>query len=290
MNRLTEAEQALVERHLPLVNQVVSKVAAHYPRHADREELASAARLGLVEAALRYEADRGIPFGSWATVRVRGAILDAVRALDFAPRALRAAEREVALAREEVSRALERPATAREVADHLGTTTERLARIEGRVHGSVVLSLDAPHGTKESTLGGALVDDGQLQPLEVLEERERARYVHDALSCLPPRLQEVVVASYVDGEQLVDIARRLGVTESRVSQLRTEALSLMREAITGLYGESPPSPLGRAARRRAAYAAQVRDCSSYETRLSVVPRQRTGDHDAAGAAPRSLVG
>ncbi|MGZ6840108.1 MAG: sigma-70 family RNA polymerase sigma factor, partial [Frankiaceae bacterium] len=80
----------LVEEHLPLVHHVLYQVAAHYPRHADREELAQSATLGLVEAAHRFDPSRGVPFARWASVRVRGAIVDAARALDFAPRSLRA--------------------------------------------------------------------------------------------------------------------------------------------------------------------------------------------------------
>ena len=94
--RLDAAEtSAMIERNLPLVQHVLYQVAAHYPRHADREELAQAATLGLVEAAHRYDPSRGVPFERWAAVRVRGAIVDAARALDFAPRSLRAAAREV---------------------------------------------------------------------------------------------------------------------------------------------------------------------------------------------------
>src|SRR5881227_1997648 len=94
--RLSQAEtSAMIERNLPLVQHVLYQVAAHYPRHADREELAQAATLGLVEAAHRYDPSRGVPFERWAAVRVRGAIVDAARALDFAPRSLRAAAREV---------------------------------------------------------------------------------------------------------------------------------------------------------------------------------------------------
>jgi RNA polymerase sigma factor for flagellar operon FliA len=285
MTTLTAAERALVEEHLPLVAQVVGRVAAHYPRHADREELSQAARLGLVEAAARYEPDRGVPFALWASLRIRGAILDAVRALDFAPRNLRTAEREAAEAREALGLELGRPPTREELAEALGLTTQQLRRLESRVHRALLLSLDAPVGLEDGqplTLGSRL-EDGHLQPLEALEERERARYVRDALACLPPRLQEVVLASYVDEESYSAIAGRLQVTESRVSQLRTEALTLMREAIAAQYGAPvpvDPSPRGR---RRGAYVARVAGSSTYTTRLTRIPGQRQPAHDAVGA-------
>ena len=90
---LSDEARDLVVRHLPMVKQVVAGVAAHYPRHTDREELVQAATLGLVEAAARYDGSRGVPFDRWAALRVRGAIVDAVRGLDFAPRVLRSAKR-----------------------------------------------------------------------------------------------------------------------------------------------------------------------------------------------------
>lgn len=276
---MTPTQRALVLEHLSLVPQVLHRVAAHYPRHADREELAQAARLGLVEAAIRYDGERGVPFGSWATMRIRGAILDAVRALDFAPRALRSAERDLLRAREDLLVSLGRLATDDEVAAHLGMPAERLSRLDGRVHAAVVLSLDAPCGSEGGqpvTLGSVLVDD-ELQPPEVLEEREVARYVRDAIDCLPDRLQDVVRASYLEGEPLCDIASRLGVTESRVSQLRGEAVALVREALAIQYDEQRPRPIGRTERRRAAYAAQVGQRSTYENRLTaLVPLQRVG--------------
>ncbi len=279
MRALTDAQRVLVEEHLSLVPQVLGRVAAHYPRHADREELAQAARLGLVEAAARFEPGRGVPFSSWAVLRVRGAILDAVRALDFAPRTVRAAERDVLAAREQLLGRLGRLPTEAEVADLLGTTPQRLNRLEGRLHRSVVLSLDAPYGADDGqpvTLGAVLVDEGP-QPLEALEERERGRYVWDALSCLSPRLRDVLVASYVDGEAYSEIAQRLGVTESRVSQMRTEAVERVRSAVLAQYDERHPTPIGSRERRQARYTAEVGQRSTYSSRLSgLIPLQRVG--------------
>jgi len=278
---LTDEARRLVEAHLPLVRHVLSGVAAHYPRHADREELAQAATLGLVEAAARFDATRGVPFDRWAALRIRGAIVDAVRALDFAPRTLRSAARDAELARTELEATLGRTPSLEETAAHMGVPASELAHLQGRVHRSLVLSLDAPCGEEDGdplTLASGLVDESALQPLDVLVQRERATYVRDALACLPERLKEVVVGYFLDGESSADLAARLGVTESRVSQMRTEALKLMRAGIGAQYAEMPPaavSDTGRAAYRQAAYAAELAARSSYTTRLSRVPAART---------------
>jgi RNA polymerase sigma factor for flagellar operon FliA len=278
---LTDEARSLVEAHLPLVRHVLAGVAAHYPRHADREELAQAATLGLVEAAARFDAARGVPFDRWAALRIRGAIVDAVRALDFAPRTLRSAAREAEVARVSLEGSLGRTPTMEETAAHMGVPVSELAHLQGRVHRSLVLSLDAPCGEEEGdplTLGSGLVDEIQLQPVEVLEQRERATYVRDALACLPERLKDVVVGYFLDGETSADLALRLGVTESRVSQMRTEALKLMRSGIEAQYEEKPtpePDDHGRAADRPAAFAAQLGARSTYASRVSRIPVART---------------
>jgi RNA polymerase sigma factor for flagellar operon FliA len=278
---LTDEARSLVEAHLPLVRHVLAGVAAHYPRHADREELAQAATLGLVEAAARFDAARGVPFDRWAALRIRGAIVDAVRALDFAPRTLRSAAREAEIARVALEGSLGRTPTLEETAAQMGVPASELAHLQGRVHRSLVLSLDAPCGEEDGdplTLASGLVDEIQLQPVEVLEQRERATYVRDALACLPERLKEVVVGYFLDGESSADLAARLGVTESRVSQMRTEALRLMRSGIEAQYDDKPtpePDDHGRAAYRQAAYAAQLGARSTYASRVSRLPAPRT---------------
>jgi RNA polymerase sigma factor for flagellar operon FliA len=275
---LTDEAKALVEAHLPMVKHVLAGVAAHFPRHADRDELAQAARLGLVEAAMRYDGARGVPFDRWAALRMRGAILDAVRTLDFAPRALRAQSRDVESAREQLTTQLGRVPTSRDVADHLGIPVSQVDQLDGRVHTSLVLSLDAPCGEEDGaplTLASGLVDSVSHQPAEVLEQRERATYVRDALDCLPDRLREVVVAYFFQGVTSAEIAEQLGVTESRVSQMRTDALKLMRAGIEAQYAERPVvDPVGRGSHRAAAYAAELAAKSSFASRLSQLPQQR----------------
>ncbi len=281
---LSDEARSLVETHLPMVRQVLAGVAAHYPRHADRDELAQAAALGLVEAAARFDAGRGVPFDRWAALRIRGAIVDAVRALDFAPRSLRAAARELEAARVELENSLGRSASLDELAASLGAPVAEVASLQGRVHASLVLSLDAPCGEEDGdpmTLASGLVDRAQQQPVEVLEERERASYVRDALACLPERLREVVVGYFLDGQSSLELAQQLGVTESRVSQMRTEALKLMAAGIAAQYEPAAASVTaeGKAAYRRAAYAAALATRSTYASRISGLPSPRPAVED-----------
>src|SRR3954464_6506098 len=112
----------LIEQHLPLVRHIVFQVAVHFPRHVDREELARAGALGLVEAARRYDGARGVPFERFAAQRIRGAILDAVRSADWAPRSVRVLARTLERTTQELSSTLGRPPTIDEMAVAMATT------------------------------------------------------------------------------------------------------------------------------------------------------------------------
>ncbi len=276
---LTDEARALVEAHLPLVRQVVAGVAAHYPSHTDREELAQAAALGLVEAARRYDGSRSVPFGSWASLRMRGAVVDAVRGLDHAPRSVRSAARTARAAEDELTGRLGRAATEAETAEAAGMTPSELASLRARVHASLVLSLDAPtgssaDGTTVDTLGASIIDEAQLEPAELLAQREQHTYLFDALECLPERMRAVVRGYFLEGRTSAEIAAELGVTESRVSQLRTQALALMRAGLEAQYAEAPPapppvrSPTARGGYEQAAYAAALADRSTFAGRLT----------------------
>ena len=220
---LSAEAKALVEEHLPLVRQVVAGVAAHYPRHADREELAQAAALGLVEAASRYDGARSVPFARWASLRMRGAVLDAVRGLDFAPRSLRSAARDAQGVSTRLEAQLGRAATDAETAAELGMTVEELAALRGKVHQSLVLSLDAPTGAPTDgapeTLATSIIDQAQLEPAELLAQREQESYLHDALECLPERMRDVVRGYFLDGRSSAELASALAERSSFSSRL-----------------------------------------------------------------------
>jgi RNA polymerase sigma factor for flagellar operon FliA len=294
--RLSRAEVTeLIERNLPLVQHVLFQVAAHYPRHADREELAQAATLGLVEAAHRFDPSRGVPFERWVSMRVRGAIVDAARALDFAPRSLRAAARTVEDAQSQLTARLGRTPTPDEIAAEMQLPVRELHELQGRVHRALVLSLDAPCGEEDGdplTLADGLVETVYIDPSTQLEERERAAYLRDALELLPERLQAVVTGYFLQGRSSAELAEELGVTESRVSQMRSEGLALMRAGISAQYTDTadddePQS--GRAAGRRAAYAAALSNRSSYSSRLTAGQRIALEQRTAAGVRRENVL-
>jgi RNA polymerase sigma factor for flagellar operon FliA len=261
---------AAVEEYLPLVRHVVFQVAVHFPRHVDREELARAGTLGLVEAAQRYDESRGVPFQRFAAQRIRGAILDAVRSADWAPRSVRNLARTLEQTSSRLLSDLGRAPTFDEVAAAMSTTPEELARLQNRIHRSVVLALDhhVIDADEESTLGELLTDVVTPEPGEELEARELLGYVRDAVRLLPERHRLIVIGYFLEGRTSADLARFLGVTESRISQLRSEALDILRNGIEAQYDAVPASGTSRVAARRASFAAALADERGWRERLS----------------------
>lgn len=260
----------LVEGHLPLVRHVVFQVAVHFPRHVDREELATAGALGLVEAARRFDASRGVPFDRFAAQRIRGAILDAVRSADWAPRSVRTLARRLEQVEQRLATELGRVPNPDETAEALGLSRDELRHLQDRLFRSVVLALDyeVSDADDEMTLVDMLADTQIMEPSEELEARELHAYLRDAVELLPERHRLVIVGYFLEGRKSPDLACLLGVTESRISQLRSEALGMMREGIDAQYRNAPePEPAGRVARRKAGYALAIGDASHWHTRL-----------------------
>lgn len=264
----------LVERHLPLVAQVVFQVAVNFPRHVDRDELASAGALGLVEAARRYDKSRKVPFDKFASRRVRGAILDAVRAVDFTTRAVRNGARRLEELEQQLASELGRAPDANEIADRMGMTREEVNHLRDRIFRSVVLAVDhvvADDIDGELTLTEVLEDPRAVEPSAELEHAEQLQFMRDAVNLLPEK-QRIVITSYFYGERSSrEIADLLGVTESRVSQIRTEALDALRRGISDQYSEERPSggTRGRQERRRERFAADIAARSDWKERITV---------------------
>jgi RNA polymerase sigma factor FliA len=265
---------ALIEEHLPLVKHIVFQVAVHFPRHVEREELARAGALGLVEAARRYDDSRGVPFDRFAAQRIRGAILDAVRAADWAPRSVRMLARKLEAVEQRLATQLGRVPSLDEMAEALDMTRQEIARLQDRMFRSVVLALEHEVGDmadEELTLVDVLIDERQVEPLEELETRELHSYLRDAISLLPERHRFVVVGYFLENKTSQDLARFLGVTESRVSQLRSEALMMLKEGIEAQYStHEVDAPSGRVARRKASYALAISDASDWTDRIEHV--------------------
>jgi RNA polymerase sigma factor for flagellar operon FliA len=264
---------ALIEEHMPLVSHVVFQVAVNFPRHVEREELARAGALGLVEAAKRFDESRGVPFNRFAAQRIRGAIIDAVRAADWAPRSVRALARSLDQAELDLAHRLGRAPSLAETAKELDISRAELDRLRDRMFRSVVLAFDSLLGSSddaELTLVDVLADRTAVEPSEELEARELRAYLRDAVHLLPERHRIVVVGYFIEERSSTELAALIGVTESRVSQMRTEALAMLKDGIEAQYSEQDSEATGLVARRRAQYASSISSASGCGERISMV--------------------
>jgi RNA polymerase sigma factor for flagellar operon FliA len=249
---------ALVTEHLPLAHFAVNAVASRIslPTHVSREDLVSCAHVALVEVARRFDPSAGASFATYALARLQGAVLDELRNSDWASRSVRAAARRTDAAADALSMALGRPPTKEELAASLGVPRSELDALQVDVHRAVMVSIDADNGGDGSSLD--LPDTG-ASPERTVLRRERGRHLEDAIRALPDRLDEVIERNFFGDESLTKIAEDLGVTLSRVSQMRARALTLLHAAMSEVWeGRVAPADGGvRARNQQRAYVDRV---------------------------------
>jgi RNA polymerase sigma factor for flagellar operon FliA len=259
----------LVRSHLPLVGHLVREMLGRLPAHVSREDLVSAGMAALAGAAKAYDPERGTPFGSFATARIRGGLLDELRGLDWASRSVRSRARRVDTAHQHLTATLGRTPTTTELAETLGVGIDEIQSIDDDVQRAVVLSLQGfAAGTAED-----MVPERTAGPEQLILHREKIGYLHHAIDALPERLRLVVSAYFFDERPMTEIATELGVTESRVSQLRAEALTLLRDGLNAHLEpdlvDNPDRPGGCVARRREAYYAAIATRGDLRARLDL---------------------
>lgn len=258
---LTDDQRQLVRDHLPVVGYLVSEIITRVPPQVQRDDLASAGQLALVLAARSYDPETGVPFGHYARTRIRGALLDELRAADWASRGARSRAKRLAKAEERLAAELGRWPSDEELAKELKADLASIPSVRHDAHRSVVLSLDQIVEVTGGAEDHVDADDHHPDPAQNLLAGERMRYLKAAVEALPDRLRLVVEQYFLGERPMTEIAQELGVTESRVSQLRAEALTLLRDGLNTHLDPEKVSPVERpdgvVARRRSAYYAQV---------------------------------
>jgi RNA polymerase sigma factor for flagellar operon FliA len=192
----------LVRSHLPLVGHLVREMLSRLPSHVSREDLVSAGMAALASAAKNFDAERGIPFGGFATTRIRGALLDELRGLDWASRSVRSRARKLENAQQQLTATLGRTPTPTELAEAMGVAIDEIKSVDEDVQRAVVLSLQGfAAGTAED-----LVPERTAGPEDMLVHREKVGYLHTAIGVLPDRLRRVVEAYFFQELPMADIA------------------------------------------------------------------------------------
>jgi RNA polymerase sigma factor for flagellar operon FliA len=242
--RLSHRDRLLLE-HLPLVHHVAHQVVRRRQLDIEIDELLSAGTVGLIEALEEFDPSRGLAVSTFATPRIRGAILDELRRRDHLTRGARRRVREETNVRESLAQEIGRSPTSAEVANRLGISSQELSTWQRDAQAQNPIPLDLPlvtHSGDRVTHAETIADERLLPAEEAFERRERIRMLTEEILRLSERHRLVLSLYYFEELKLHQIAGVLGVTESRVSQIRSKALKELREAMQMRLGPSEEKP------------------------------------------------
>jgi RNA polymerase sigma factor for flagellar operon FliA len=224
----------LIVHYAPVVKYVAGRVSVGLPRHVDEADLASYGIIGLIDAIERFEPDRKLRFETYAVPRIKGAIIDELRSIDWVPRSVRSKARAVEQAITHLETKLRRTPSEAEVAAELQMTPADFHAAVRKISSSALMALDevqrGSDRSDRSTLGESL-PDRSVGPMDTLEAKESKQALLDAIACMPERERTVLTMYYYDGLTLTEIGAILGVTESRVCQIHTKALRQLRSKL-----------------------------------------------------------
>jgi RNA polymerase sigma factor FliA len=227
------ARERLILHYAPLVKYVVGRLAAGLPHTVERADLVSYGMFGLMDALDKFDRTREVKFETYAIPRIKGAIIDELRAMDWVPRSIRFKAREVEKAYSGLESKLRRAPTDGEVAGHLGISLSELHEVVNQISFVSVMALDElvstgdERGEKRSLLD-TLADAASSDPAAELEGQEMRGMLAAAINSLTEREKIVVTLYYFEGLTLAEIGEILGVTESRVCQIHTKAVGQLR--------------------------------------------------------------
>jgi RNA polymerase sigma factor FliA len=224
----------LVLHYAPLVKYVAGRVGTGLPSHVEISDLIQSGIFGLVDAIEKFEPERGLKFETYAMQRIRGAILDDLRAQDWVPRSVRSRARDVERALERLEARLQRTATDAELANELDLSLDDLRELFAQLQMTSVVALDDLIGVGKgaASLAETLPDDRAEDPVAALVDRDSRRQLVEAVERLSDRDRIVVTLYYFENLTLAEIGKVLGVTESRVCQLHTRAVLRLRSKLT----------------------------------------------------------
>jgi len=225
--KTTKRDRVVLE-HLPLVKAIAVRVHENLPVHVDLDDLVHAGVLGLFDAASKYNPDKQVAFSSYAKHRIKGAILDSLRQLDWASRDLRRRHKQVEAATRELSIALQRNPTESEIAEKLGVDVERWRQMMVDLRSVGLISASSRAMDHEDLPAPDFPSKPELQPDNMCAHEQMRSALGVAMKALPERYQKVVFLYYTNEMTMKEIGGVLGINESRVSQIHKSALEKMQ--------------------------------------------------------------
>lgn len=230
-----EARDQLIVDHMPLLHHIVNQLFVDIPGGSDREDLEGYAMIGLIGAADSFDVGRGLKFSTFAYPRIRGAVLDELRRMDFLPRGRRERVRDVEQTLQRLEQEKGVPPSPEEIAEELGITANEVDEVFLTALSAMQTSLD--DGPSES-LAALLSDPQSLDPVGSAEWEEMKQLLIEAIEGLPEQEKTVITAYYGEDLLLKEISEILGVTESRVSQIHSRAIYRLNRTLSTLIGSS----------------------------------------------------
>ena len=232
----TDVRDRLIVHYSPLVKYVAGRVAVGLPQNVEQADLVSYGIFGLIDAIDKFDLERGFKFETYAIARIKGAILDELRSMDWVPRSVRAKARSLEKAYTKLEAELHRTPTDEEIAAELGLTEDQLqttlSQISfiGLVALDEMLSVGGERGDSV-TLGDTIASDASEGPVAAYEVEEMRHILAEAINRMPEREKIVLTLYYYEGLTLAEIGEVLSVTESRVCQIHTKAVLQLRSRI-----------------------------------------------------------
>ena len=221
--------QALFNRYSFLVDRIVRKLARKYPNHEDMEDMKQYGYIGLIESIKRFQPEKGVKFESYASIRIQGTILDAKRKDDWVPRSVRSRIKEIKYIHQDLKSKFRREPTAEEMSAEMGITVDAFMKLQGRLDTRTPLRLDQED--ENGTTLGSIVPSQDFNPEENTEKNAMVVQLMNASATLGEREKQLIQWYYYEGINFKEISKRLGVTESRVSQLHSGICKLLRKRI-----------------------------------------------------------
>jgi len=231
----TERDRLIIE-YAPLVKYIAHRIAIRLPPQIEVNDLVNSGILGLIDAIEKFDPSKDVKFKTYAEIRIKGAILDELRAMDWIPRSIRKVINRLVDAYHELEQKLGRPAQDEEVAEQLGLRIEEFYELLKQAAGAPLISLDGlvDHDEKKRNILNCLVDPKSVNALGVLGLSEIKDVVAKAIDDLPEKEKQVISLYYYDELTMKEIGKVLDLTESRVSQIHTKAILRLRVRIKNL--------------------------------------------------------
>ncbi len=232
-------KEQIVLEHTPLIRYIVNRIAVRLPSHIDLDDLHNTGVIGLMDAIEKYDPEKNCKFKTYAEFRIKGAILDQLRSLDWVPRSVRQKSRRLERAYGEVEQRLGRSASEEEVADSLGLQIEKFHELLNQVRGVSLVNLEELRGTgadgeRTGSYADIVEDVHSENPFATFKLHEMKQLIADTISSLPEKERLVISFYYYEDLNMKEIGSILGITESRVCQIHTKSILRLRSKLKAL--------------------------------------------------------